>query len=125
MSRRTKKHCPFLLKFNRHESFHNPPSTYNSQSRSVQFFFFAPARILNVRFGKNQSYLLIPVYRDGNCPAGGSGGARWGKMVQAEMVAPSGHCLLLFLGFFKVHSLLCSHQIKKMGKFWRERTCWT
>ncbi len=39
MSWRTKGHYPFSLKFNRRESFHNPPLTYNPQSRSVQFFF--------------------------------------------------------------------------------------
>ena len=39
MSRRTKGHYPFLLKFNRRESFHNPSLTYNPQSRSVQFIF--------------------------------------------------------------------------------------
>ncbi len=50
-----KRALSFLLKFNRRESFHSPPLADNSQSRSVQFFF-APARILNVRFRKNQSY---------------------------------------------------------------------
>ncbi len=39
MSRRTKGHYPFSLKFNRRESFHIPPLADNSQSRSVRFFF--------------------------------------------------------------------------------------
>jgi len=43
-------------------AFHIPPLTDNSQSRSVQFFF-TPARILTVRFGKNQSYFLLHNYK--------------------------------------------------------------
>ena len=45
MSRRTKGHYPFLLQFNRRESFHNPLLTYNPQSRSVQFYFSLPPGI--------------------------------------------------------------------------------
>ena len=60
MSRRRKGHYPYLLTFHCCNSFHYLPLTYNSQSRSVQFFF-APARILNFRFGKNQSLVFTYV----------------------------------------------------------------
>jgi hypothetical protein len=53
MSRRTKGHYPFLLKFNRSESFHNPPAHVQSLSRSVQFFFLLPPGFLMSGLKKN------------------------------------------------------------------------
>ena len=65
MSRRTKGHYPFSLKFNRGESFHNPPAHVQSLSRSVQFFFRSRQKFL-CRFGKIQSYSTVSVVSDVN-----------------------------------------------------------
>jgi hypothetical protein len=56
MSRRTKGRYPFLLKFNRGESFHNQPAHVQSLITVCPVFFFAPARYFYVRFEKKQSY---------------------------------------------------------------------